>query len=197
MTKYVALYERISTKDKQDLQMQHLQLQRWCKSNGIPCSRYKWYRDKASAKDVANRAGLQKVIKDVERGKISTVVVYSLSRLSRDVASGIQVLQSLCRHKVRVVSLSEQLDITSTFGELVSNILLAIYQFDRKQRNQMISHGISAARRKNGGYWGRPRNDKRLNQIRKLFDDGVTAIDIAQRLGCSRANIYNSLAKTQ
>ena len=186
----VALYERISTKD-QKFASQHLQIQRYCKSHRIPCNQYRWYRDKKSGKN-NERDGLQRMLKHVEKGKISTVVVYSLQRLSRSLLDGISVLQKLLDHNVRIISLSESIDLKGPSGRLVSNVLLSIFQFQREFQNEMIVNGIEA-RRKQGLPIGRPVDHKRRKRIQRLSDEGWTAQEIADKLKCTRQNIYKLL----
>ena len=42
---------------------------------------------------------------------------------------------------------------------------------------------------------GRPRNEKRLAEVRKLRDDGKTAIQIADVMGITRQAVYSALAR--
>ncbi len=123
------------------------------------------------------------------------IIPYSLQRLSRSLVDGIKVLHKLLEHDVRIVSLSESIDLSGPSGRLVSHVLLSIYQWQREFQNECIKHGIEA-RRQQGKPIGRPRNNRRLTQIRKWSDKGMTAIDIAERLGCTRANVYVALKKT-
>lgn len=47
-----------------------------------------------------------------------------------------------------------------------------------------------------GKHIGRPRDERRLRRIRKMFDDEVSAVEIARRLKCARSNVYAALSKT-
>lgn len=190
---FTGIYERVSTKD-QSFAMQHLQLQRWCKAHSIPCSKYKWYRDKASGKN-SHRPELQRLLRHVQQGRVKTLVIYSLQRLSRSLLDGVKLLTTLLENDVEVVSLSEKLELKGCSGRLVLHVLLSIYQYQREFQNEMIRNGVEA-RRKAGKPIGRPRNDKRLLKIRKWRDKGLSAVEISSRLGCSRANVYALLQRT-
>lgn len=123
------------------------------------------------------------------------IVVYSLQRLSRSLLDGVKILTTLLENDVEVVSLSENLELKGPSGRLVCHVLLSIYQWQREFQNESIKNGIEA-RRKSGKPIGRPRNNRRLTQIRKWHTKGMSAIEIAERLGCTRANVYVALKKT-
>jgi len=121
-------------------------------------------------------------------------VVYDLSRFARNLIDGIKTLADLAQ-KVRVVSVSENIDFSNSTGMLIASILLSVAQWSREQTVEKIRQGL-AARRAEGHKLGRPRNEKKLDEIRKLYESGLGGTAIAAKLGCSRANVYNALSKT-
>lgn len=188
-----AIYERVST-SSQKHDSQDLPLKRWCRAHNIKCHQYRMYKDKASGKD-SHRPELQRLLKHVQDGKVKMIVVFSLQRLSRSLLDGVKILTLLLENDVEIVSLSENLELKGASGRLVLHVLLSIYEYQRSFQITMIKHGIDA-RRKAGKPIGRPRNSRRLTQIRKWSDKGMSAIDISERLKCTRANIYVALKKT-
>ena len=188
-----AIYERVSTSNQRH-DAQDLPLKRWCRQRNIKCNQYRMYKDKASGKD-SHRPELQRLLKHVEDGKVKMIVVYSLQRLSRSLLDGVKILTALLENDVRIVSLSENIDLSGPSGRLVCHVMLSIYQWQREFQNISIRNGIDA-RRKAGKPIGRPRNNRRLTQIRRWHTKGMTAIEIAERLGCTRANVYVALNKT-
>ena len=96
---------------------------------------------------------------------------------------------------MEVVSLSESLELKGPSGRLVLHVLLSIYQYQREFQNEMIRNGVQA-RRKAGLPIGRPRNERKLAKIRKMRLSGESVQDIAEKIGCSRTNIYRALEKT-
>lgn len=191
--KIVAIYERVSTTHQRH-DAQDLPLKRWCRSHGIRCHQYRMYKDVGSGKD-SHRPELQRLLRHVQDGKVKMIVVFSLQRLSRSLLDGVKILTTLLENNVEVISLSENLELKGPSGRLVCHVLLSIYEWQREFQNESIKNGI-AARRKQGKPIGRPRNNRRLTQIRKWHTKGMTAIDIAERLGCTRANVYVALKKT-
>ncbi len=53
-----------------------------------------------------------------------------------------------------------------------------------------------AAATANGQHVGRPRNDKRLQKLRKLKGEGKPVIQIGDVMGNARQAVYSSLART-
>lgn len=74
----------------------------------------------------SKRPGLQAMIRDIESGKISVVVVHRLDRLYRNLESLLRFLRFLKRYRVRLVSVTEQIDTDSWWGRLVLYVLGAL-----------------------------------------------------------------------
>ncbi len=74
----------------------------------------------------SRRPGLQHLIRDIESGKISVVVVHRLDRLYRNLESLLRFLRFLRKYRVRLVSVTEQIDTDSWWGRLVLYVLGAL-----------------------------------------------------------------------
>lgn len=59
-----------------------------------------------------------------------------------------------------------------------------------------IKSGMDAAKA-NGRHVGRPGDDNKLAQVRKMRDSGLSVIQIADKLDISRQAVYQALAKTK
>jgi len=190
----IGVYLRVSTTD-QDVQSQRHAIREWAKSNHVPASELKFFEDKKSG-TTTDRPQLQKLLWAVEKNRVDCVVVYRLDRLSRSMKDGIQILADLADKGIRVVSVSENIDFGNSTGRLIASILLAVASFERDSIVERIKSGMAAAKA-NGKHVGRPRNEKRLNQIRKMRDDGMSVTGIADKLDVSRQAVYQALAKTE
>lgn len=189
----VAAYIRVSTAG-QNLASQRKGIRDWLKRNNITESSVRWYQDKKSGRTI-DRSNLRKMMRAVEQGKISTVVCYSLNRMARSLHHGVNLLQELCDKNVRVVSVTEQLDFSGIVGKIIAAVMFGLAQAEVEGRRAAIKDGMEVARAI-GKHIGRPRDTKRLSKIRKMFDSGVPAVEIARRLRCTRSNIYAALSKT-
>jgi len=74
----------------------------------------------------SRRPGLQALIRDIEKGKATVVVVHRLDRLYRNLESLLRFLRFLRRLNVRLVSVTEQIDTDTWWGRLVLYILGAL-----------------------------------------------------------------------
>ncbi len=188
----IGAYVRVST-DRQETQAQRHRIREWARANHIPASEVRWYEDKRTG-TTTERDALKRLLWAVDKGRVDTVVVFRLDRLARNLRDGLAMLADLADRGIRVVSVSENIDFGNSTGRLIASILLAVASFERETIVERIKAGMEAAKA-NGKHVGRPRNEKRLQRIRRMRDDGLTVIDIAHRLDCSRQAIYQSFAR--
>jgi DNA invertase Pin-like site-specific DNA recombinase len=102
-----------------------------------------------------DRPGLQQLLADIEDGKIDTVVVYKVDRLSRSLADFAKIVDVLDAHDVSFVSVTQQFNTTTSMGRLTLNMLLSFAQFEREVTGERIRDKIAASKRKGlwmGGY---------------------------------------------
>ena len=79
-----------------------------------------------------HRDGFQKMMRQIERGKISKVIVYRLDRISRSLSDFVGILETLKKHNVQFVSSQESFDTSSPYGEMIVKILMVFAEFERK-----------------------------------------------------------------
>lgn len=125
-----------------------------------------------------------------------TIVVYSLSRLSRGMAHLLELADRFERDGIALVSLTEQIDTTTAMGTFTFRLLAALAAMERDLLIERTQAGLAAARAK-GRYGGRPAaltaDQKRHAQL--LAAGGVRAEEIAASLKVSRATVYRALAE--
>src|SRR6266481_1542920 len=97
------------------------------------------------------RPALQKLLSDVEQGKIDAVTVYKVDRLSRSLLDFARLMEIFERHRVSLVSVTQPLNTTTSLGRLTLNILLSFAQFEREMVADRTRDKMAAARRK--GKW--------------------------------------------
>ena len=84
-----------------------------------------------SAKSL-NRPGLQRLLDLINAGKVDTVIVAKLDRLTRSVKDLCGLLELFEKRKVALVSVAESLDPGSAAGRLVITIMAAVSQWERE-----------------------------------------------------------------
>lgn len=191
----IGAYCRVSTADKQTTASQREAIRQWAKANHVPQTEIRWFEDRITG-TTTDRPQLQKLQWAISKGRIDTVVVFRLDRLARNLRDGLEMLADLADRGIKCVSTSEGIQFDNSTGRLIASILLAVASFERETTVDRIKAGMAAARA-NGKHVGRPRNDKRLQQIRKMRDDGMTVNAIADKMDVSRQAVYQALAKTE
>ena len=142
MTKQHAIYMRVSTQ-RQDTASQEPELRRWAESHeGDSC----WYRDTYTVTSM-DRPGFRQMMKDIEAGRVVTLVVWRLDRLGRTAQGLTALFEHLIRCKVNLITLKDGLDLVTPAGRLMANILAGVAAYETEVR----------AERHPGGPVGRPR----------------------------------------
>src|SRR5258708_18111464 len=84
-----------------------------------------------SAKNL-NRPGIERLLALVDQGKVQTVIIAKLDRLTRSVKDLAELLERFQKRGVSLVSVAESLDTGSAAGRLVINIMTAVSQWERE-----------------------------------------------------------------
>lgn len=97
------------------------------------------------------RPALTRLLEDIDAGKIDTVVVYKVDRLTRSLSDFAKIVDVLDVHSVSFVSITQQFNTTTSMGRLTLNMLLSFAQFEREVTGERIRDKIAASKRK--GLW--------------------------------------------
>ncbi len=98
-----------------------------------------------------DRPALQRLLADIDAGKIDCVVVYKVDRLSRSLMDFARIVEVFERHNVSFVSVTQHFNTTQSMGRLTLNILLSFAQFEREIIGERIRDKIAASRQR--GKW--------------------------------------------
>jgi site-specific DNA recombinase len=98
-----------------------------------------------------DRPALQRLLADIEAGKLDIVVVYKIDRLTRSLTDFSRMIEVFERHRVSFVSVTQQFNTTTYMGRLMLNILLSFAQVEREVTGERIRDKIAASKRK--GLW--------------------------------------------
>jgi DNA invertase Pin-like site-specific DNA recombinase len=97
------------------------------------------------------RPGLKRLMADIQQGKINTVVVYKVDRLTRSLADFAKIIEQFDKLGVSFVSVTQQFNTTTSMGRLTLNVLLSFAQFEREVTGERIRDKIAASKKK--GMW--------------------------------------------
>ena len=121
-------------------------------------------------------------MEDIAAGKIDTVVVYKVDRLTRSLADFAKIVETFDGKGVSFVSVTQQFNTTTSMGRLTLNVLLSFAQFEREVTGERIRDKVAASNKK--GMWmggivplGYDHKDRQLHvneaeaqQVRHIFD---------------------------
>lgn len=90
------------------------------------------FQDKGFSGKNTNRPAFQRLMEEVEAGRVAKIIVYRLDRFSRSIADFGQVWTVLERHGVEFQSVTENFDTSSPMGRAMLNIVLVFAQLERE-----------------------------------------------------------------
>jgi site-specific DNA recombinase len=109
------------------------------------------YDDGGYSGGTMERPALQRLIADIEAGKVDVVVVYKVDRLTRALSDFAKLVEIFDRHGVSFVSITQQFNTTTSMGRLTLNVLLSFAQFEREVIAERVRDKIAASKKK--GMW--------------------------------------------
>ena len=147
-------YLRIS--DKQQIKgeskaNQRAQIDAYAKANNIHIIR--WFYDEARSGKNADREELKKLLETAlkMKGQIDYVIVYKMSRASRDVESYIMSIRSvLASRGIKIRSATEPFD-DSPMGRFVETLYVSVAQLDNDTKRDMVVDNMRRIAQQ--GYW--------------------------------------------
>lgn len=185
MSNRIIGYVRVST-DGQDEALQVDALRKYAEDTGKSLV---LYVDKVSSRKT--RPQLNEALKAMTAG--DTFAVYKLDRLARSTKELYTHTDAMQEQGVSFVSLSDNLDTTTSTGKAMFGMLAVFAEFERDIISERTRAGLDAARRR-GRTGGRPAiDDKTKRQVIALYEAGESASDIAKEYGIGRSTIYKIL----
>src|SRR5438067_2045622 len=153
-----AIYTRVSTDQRLEQDFNSLDAQREACAAYIKSQAQEgWkrlsqtYDDGGYSGGSLERPALQSLLADLRSGRIDTVVVYKVDRLTRSLGDFAKLVELLDEHKASFVSVTQSFNTTTSMGRLTLNVLLSFAQFEREVTGERIRDKIAASKKK--GLW--------------------------------------------
>jgi len=153
-----AIYTRKSSEEGLEQEFNSLQAQREACEAFIDSQRHEgWVCQRAAYDDggfsgaTMDRPALQQLLADVKAGRVDTIVVYKVDRLTRSLADFAKIVEILDATSASFVSVTQQFNTTTSMGRLTLNVLLSFAQFEREVIGERIRDKIAASKKK--GMW--------------------------------------------
>ena len=98
-----------------------------------------------------NRPALKQLLADCEAGLVNTIVVYKIDRLSRSICDFAELSKKFDEWGVSFVSVTQDINTSSSSGRMRLNILMTFAQFEREVIAERVRDKMAATRKK--GKW--------------------------------------------
>src|SRR5438309_3060953 len=153
-----AIYTRKSTEEGLEQAFNSLDAQREAsqayiasqKNEGWTCLSTR-YDDGGFTGGNMDRPALKRLLADIEAGQVDAIVVYKLDRFSRSLLDFAKMMETLDKHQVAFVSITQQFSTGTSMARLVLNVLLSFAEFEREIIADRTRDKIAATRRR--GKW--------------------------------------------
>ncbi|MEJ2387838.1 MAG: recombinase family protein [Chromatiaceae bacterium] len=192
----IACYCRVSTRHQKN-DSQRAEIERWLRNNQVDLFAVRWFEDKESA-TAPHQPAFEAMQAGIFDDTIKTVVIWKLDRLSRRLRDGINLLADWCERGVRVVAVTQQIDLSGTVGHMVASVMFGLAEIELEYRRERQAAGIAVAKRK-GVYKGRRSGTTKARPARaqELHANGLTVPEIANAMAVSERTVFRYLNETK
>ncbi len=153
-----AIYTRKSSDEGLDQDFNSLDAQHEACAAYIASQRHEgWVPDKTRYDDggvsggTLERPAMQRLLADIDAGRIQMIVVYKIDRLTRSLADFAKLVERFDAAGCSLVSVTQAFNTASSMGRLALNVLLSFAQFEREVTAERIRDKIAASKKK--GLW--------------------------------------------
>ena len=153
-----AIYTRKSSEEGLEQSFNSLEAQREACVAYVQSQRHEGWRGLEARYDDGGYSGgsmarpaLQRLLADIDAGKVDVVVVYKVDRLTRSLADFAKMVERFDGRGVSFVSVTQQFNTAGSMGRLTLNVLLSFAQFEREVTGERIRDKIAASKKK--GMW--------------------------------------------
>jgi len=145
-----------------------------------------------------NKPDMQRLIEEIERGHVDVLVVHKLDRLTRNIGDLYNLLELFEKHRVKFVSITENIDTSTAMGRMFVFMLGIFAQWYRENLAEEVRKGMSQRtkkglhnvtvplygydRTKDGQLVVKPDEAKWVRWIFDQYLAGIGSTNIAKRL---------------
>ena len=197
-------YQRVSTElQANGIDAQTNEIKRYCEYKNIQLD--KSFVDFGISGKNFNREQFQEMIELVKQGLADEIIITELARWGRNMLEALQNINILKKHKCNLVVLKENIDLNSASGNLLTNILFSLAEWERqeckirtakvlqdlKANNKQYTKSVYGYDMVNGDMIENPTEIRMLKKVAKLKSNGKSyqeITDFLNRNGYVRKN---------
>ena len=150
--KRAALYIRVSTEEQArhgySIAEQEHDLTEYARANGYAVVDVYADEGVSARKAMSRRHALQRLLRDVEAGKIDVIIIKCLDRFFRNVKDFYKVQEHLDAHGVEWTCTQEDFNTTTANGRLMLNLKLSLAQHESDQTSERLKYVFEGMKRK-------------------------------------------------
>ncbi len=184
-----AIYTRKSTDERLNMEFNSLDAQREAGEAFIVSQKHRnWqclpdrYDDGGFSGGNLERPALKRLLDDIRAGKVDAVIIYKLDRLSRSLLDFAGLLTLFDKHNIAFVSVTQDINTSSSSGRMMLNILMTFAQFEREVITERIKDKIAAAKKKGMRCGGPPPIGYASNPVTKKLEIVPEEAEIVKRI---------------
>ena len=158
--KRCVIYTRKSTEKGLEEEYNSLDAQRESAENFIKSQKHNgWqllpahYDDGGYSGGNTERPALKRLMEDIKAGGIDILVIYKMDRLSRSLLDFMNLAEFFEQHNVSFVSVTQDINTSTSSGRMMLNILMAFGQYEREIIGERILDSVAGKKRR-GKYCG-------------------------------------------
>lgn len=144
------IYTRFSSTNQrcESVKIQYEHCLEYAKKNNLEVIRH--YSDQAKSGTTSDREQFNLMLSDAKNGDFAYVIVYNLSRFSRNILDHLHSVEYLESNNVQLLSVMEGFDNSTPEGDLFNMITMALNQFYSSNLSRAVLRGsIATAREEN------------------------------------------------
>jgi DNA invertase Pin-like site-specific DNA recombinase len=182
MTKRVAIYLRVSTKE-QTTENQRRELEVVAQRAGWDVLQVFEDAGVSGAKGREKRPAYDALLKAVARREVDLVAAWSVDRLGRSMQDLVSFLEDLKGHGADLYLHQQALDTTTPSGRALFGMMAVFAEFERAMIQERVHAGLSRAKAQ-GKKLGRPTISAEVEgKVRSLRAEGIGVVKVARTLG--------------
>ncbi len=146
------------------------------------------YQDCGISGSKARRPGLDELMADARRNKVSVVLVAAFDRVARSTRNFLQIIDELDSLGIEFISRREGVATGNAMGRLFVTIISAIAELERSLVVERVKSGMRRAKLE-GRQIGRARLDINRAQVVEDRRSGMSLTAVAKKHAISRASV--------
>jgi site-specific DNA recombinase len=112
------------------------------------------YREEGFSGKNLERPEFRRIVEDIKAGRVNTVVVQKIDRITRSLRDFFDLWEFFERHGVQFISLHEKFDTTTAVGRAMLKLILVFAELEREQTSERTAATLAYRARqglRNGG----------------------------------------------